>query len=131
MHPFVLSSAGMAAQNSHVAILECWLGSSKCKNAEEESAILIWPQIESAKPSRINQNKSRMLPTNQSIRLIALPLSKQSKSLIYFYAQPPPPQTTSDVPKPAQLRSPSFLIKKLTDTGTKQWIKLADSKQGS
>ncbi|KAH9447754.1 hypothetical protein MJO28_011289 [Puccinia striiformis f. sp. tritici] len=72
-----------------------------------------------------------MLPTNQSIRLIALPLSKQSKSLIYFYAQPPPPQTTSDVPKPAQLRSPSFLIKKLTDTGTKQWIKLADSKQGS
>ncbi|PLW34682.1 hypothetical protein PCANC_12229 [Puccinia coronata f. sp. avenae] len=81
-----------------------------------------------------------MLPTSQSIRLIALPLSKNSKSLVYFYAQqlPSPDQQTSNriagpvtLPAHTSQLSPSVLIKRLTDAGVKQWNKLATSADGS
>ncbi|WAQ87964.1 hypothetical protein PtA15_9A88 [Puccinia triticina] len=78
-----------------------------------------------------------MLPSTQSIRLIALPLSKRSNSLIYFYAQQLPSlDQQSDHKSPSKTSqsspiSPSALIRKLTDTGTKQWNKLADSAHGS
>lgn len=78
-----------------------------------------------------------MILTKPSIRLIALPLSKRSNTLIYFYAQQLPSladQKSSETGLPSHASfslSPSSLIKKMTDTGTKQWNKLANSAQGS
>ncbi|KNZ47820.1 hypothetical protein VP01_610g4 [Puccinia sorghi] len=91
-----------------------------------------------------------MLPaTNQPIRLIALPLSRRTKSLIYFYAHHYQQRPSADLqsaspisitatpasplplPPNASPFSPAALVRRLTDAGAKQWNKLATSTHGS
>ncbi|KAI8459789.1 mitochondrial K+-H+ exchange-related-domain-containing protein [Phakopsora pachyrhizi] len=79
---------------------------------------------------------SKTILTKNSIRLLALPLSRKDPSLIYFYAQrikrdEGPNQIRNITPVRRRTISSAALMSRIIEVSSRQWLKLSEAPVGS